>query len=40
MAELTHLTPDGAAHMVDVGAKSDTLRSAEAEGRVHMSAAA
>ena len=40
MAELTHLTPDGAARMVDVGAKSDTLRSAEAEGRVHMSAAA
>jgi cyclic pyranopterin monophosphate synthase len=36
--ELTHLNSSGEAHMVDVGAKTDTHRVAEAQGRVRMSA--
>jgi cyclic pyranopterin phosphate synthase len=34
--DLTHLSPSGAAHMVDVSAKSPTLRRALAEGFVLM----
>ncbi|MEP7349013.1 MAG: cyclic pyranopterin monophosphate synthase MoaC [Sphingorhabdus sp.] len=37
MSKLTHLDESGAAHMVDVSAKSDTLREAVAEGRISMS---
>lgn len=33
---LTHVNADGAAHMVDVGAKPETARSAVASGRVVM----
>lgn len=33
---LTHLGVDGAAHMVDVGSKNDTVREAVASGRVIM----
>jgi cyclic pyranopterin monophosphate synthase len=40
MAELTHLDESGAAHMVDIAAKSATARSATAEGRIVMSAGA
>lgn len=40
MAKLTHLDAEGAAHMVDVSAKSDTGREAVAEGRILMSAPA
>lgn len=40
MNELTHLNADGAAHMVDVGAKAETHRVAEASARVTMSAEA
>ena len=36
MSELTHLGPDGAAHMVDVSAKPLSERVAVAEGRVVM----
>jgi len=36
MAELTHLNQNGEAHMVDVGAKESSHRSARAEGRVYM----
>jgi cyclic pyranopterin phosphate synthase len=36
MSELTHFNPAGAAHMVDVGAKSITARVAVAEGRITM----
>jgi cyclic pyranopterin monophosphate synthase len=36
MAELTHITSDGAAHMVDVSGKSVTTRSATAIGAVKM----
>lgn len=36
MTELTHLDGAGAARMVDVGAKADTLRSATAEGTIRM----
>ena len=36
--ELTHLTKDGDAHMVDVGAKEVTARRAVARARVRMSA--
>lgn len=36
MAELTHFDETGASRMVDVGAKSVTLRQARAEGRVIM----
>jgi cyclic pyranopterin phosphate synthase len=39
MAELTHFDDQGAARMVDVSAKSETVREAVAEGRVMMNAA-
>nr|WP_272211250.1 cyclic pyranopterin monophosphate synthase MoaC [Marinicella sp. W31]MDC2877139.1 cyclic pyranopterin monophosphate synthase MoaC [Marinicella sp. W31] len=35
-AKLTHLSSEGEAHMVDVGAKDETQRSATAEGYVRM----
>lgn len=38
MSELTHLDASGAARMVDVGAKPDTVREATASGRIRMSA--
>jgi cyclic pyranopterin monophosphate synthase len=38
MTKLTHLDDSGAAHMVDVSAKDDTVREATAEGRIIMSA--
>lgn len=38
--KLTHLDESGAAHMVDVSAKTDTVREAVAEGRIEMSAEA
>ncbi|MBW8172001.1 cyclic pyranopterin monophosphate synthase MoaC [Ornithinimicrobium sp. Arc0846-15] len=37
---LNHLRADGTAHMIDVSAKSVTTRSATAQGRVALSAAA
>ena len=37
MTKLTHLDDSGAAHMVDVSAKADTVREAVAEGRIIMS---
>ncbi|OYY89997.1 MAG: cyclic pyranopterin monophosphate synthase MoaC [Sphingomonas sp. 28-66-16] len=40
MSRLTHLDAEGAAHMVDVGAKRETLREAVATGRIEMSAEA
>ena len=40
MNKLTHLDDSGAARMVDVGVKAATARSATAEGRIRMSAAA
>jgi cyclic pyranopterin phosphate synthase len=40
MTKLTHLDDSGAAHMVDVSAKVDTVREAVAEGRIAMSAEA
>jgi cyclic pyranopterin phosphate synthase len=40
MSKLTHLDSDGAAHMVDVGAKPATARRAVASGRITMSAEA
>ncbi|WP_430414826.1 cyclic pyranopterin monophosphate synthase MoaC [Parasphingorhabdus sp.] len=36
MSKLTHIDGDGAAHMVDVSAKADTIREAHAEGRISM----
>ncbi|WP_267381000.1 MULTISPECIES: cyclic pyranopterin monophosphate synthase MoaC [unclassified Sphingomonas] len=36
MTGLTHLDADGAAHMVDVGAKAATAREAVATGRISM----
>lgn len=36
MSELTHFNTAGAAHMVDVGAKAVTARSAVAAGRITM----
>ena len=36
MSELTHFNADGQAHMVDVGAKSETERVAVAAGRIRM----
>jgi cyclic pyranopterin phosphate synthase len=39
LPHLTHLTPDGNAHMVDVGAKDVTARRAIARARVRMSEA-
>lgn len=40
MNRLTHLDDTGAARMVDVGGKHATARSATAEGRIRMNAAA
>ncbi len=40
MPNLTHLTPDGSAHMVDVGAKPASAREATATGRITMTAEA
>lgn len=40
MAELTHLDGAGSARMVNVGAKTDTVRSATAQGAIRMSAEA
>ncbi len=40
MTKLTHLDESGAAHMVDVSAKADTVREAVAEGRITMNSAA
>ena len=40
MSGLTHIGPDGAANMVDVGGKPATHRVAIASGRITMSAAA
>jgi len=39
MTELTHIGPDGRAHMVDIGAKPVSQRSATATGLVLMQAA-
>lgn len=39
MTDLTHLDATGAAHMVDVSAKPDTVREAAAEGHIGMAAA-
>ena len=36
MSKLTHIDGDGAAHMVDVGDKAETVREARAEGRIAM----
>lgn len=36
MTKLTHLDETGAARMVDVGGKAETIRSATAEGRIVM----
>lgn len=40
MTRLTHLDDSGAAHMVDVSGKADSLREAVAEGRITMTAEA
>jgi cyclic pyranopterin phosphate synthase len=40
MSSLTHLDESGAAHMVDVGGKTITARTAVATGRITMSAQA
>jgi cyclic pyranopterin phosphate synthase len=40
MSELTHIDEGGAARMVDVSAKPDTVRRATASGRIAMSAEA
>ena len=37
MSDLTHLDAEGRARMVDVGAKSETARTARAEGSISMS---
>ena len=39
MSQLTHLNSDGEAHMVDVSAKADTVRTAIAQSQVQLSAA-
>ena len=39
MGTLTHINAAGEAHMVDVGDKAETARSATAEGHVRMAAA-
>lgn len=39
-SRLTHVRPDGSAHMVDVSAKAVTAREASAAGRVLLNAAA
>jgi cyclic pyranopterin phosphate synthase len=38
MSKLTHIDASGAARMVDVGDKPETVREARAEARVHMAA--
>lgn len=38
MTKLTHLNEDGSAHMVDVGAKGETHRVAEAQAAISMNA--
>ena len=38
MSDLTHIDAQGAAHMVDVSAKAETVRQASATGRIDMSA--
>ncbi|HEX5259286.1 MAG TPA: cyclic pyranopterin monophosphate synthase MoaC [Sphingomicrobium sp.] len=38
MSDLTHVGPDGTVTMVDVGAKPESERAAEARGRVRMQA--
>ena len=38
MSKLTHIDGDGAAHMVDVSAKADTAREAQAEGTIWLNA--
>ena len=40
MSDLTHLDAAGAAHMVDVGGKTESAREAVATGRIAMSVAA
>lgn len=40
MSDLTHLDASGAAHMVDVSGKAQTVREAIASGRISMSSAA
>lgn len=40
MSDLTHIDEGGAARMVDVSAKNDTIREATATGRIAMSAEA
>jgi len=40
MSDLTHLDASGAAHMVDVGGKPDSMRQAVATGRISMTAVA
>lgn len=39
MSALTHFDAKGEAHMVDVGAKSETRRIAVAKGTIHMAPA-
>ena len=36
MSKLTHIDGDGAAHMVDVSGKAETVREARAEGKITM----
>lgn len=36
MSKLTHIDDEGAAHMVDISAKQDTVREAHAEGFISM----
>ena len=36
MSQLTHIDGDGAAHMVDISAKNETIREARAEGVISM----
>ena len=40
MKDLSHLDAEGRARMVDIGAKSETARTARAEGSIRMSAQA
>jgi cyclic pyranopterin monophosphate synthase len=40
MSKLSHLDESGAAHMVDISAKANSVREAIAEGRISMSAEA
>ena len=39
MSKLTHLNPSGEAHMVDVSAKADTVRTAIAQAQVELTPA-